>query len=396
MKNTFIMAVTIVTLQSALIGCTTSNSHPQKNEPPAKKEEGIQFSCRPEQLPTIESELAAYFGSLGITPDLYTLKKSTAGTLVYTLNTPPTDTNTLDFSRRPEMNIKDEVIELPMKNKKTRKVSTVSRKEIVLALMQHGRLSEFSNEHCTASALIDHVGVRQSIVVWTEKLSWVWPDGGPAFWNKKYWKKGTPITQDPPHIIVNDMFMNQKKYAIGCYTASKVVIIQGVLDYYHRIKKDPETLRRIEARLMADGEPLVHIEPGKMWSFESDFKPQEMGHSGKLLTIQYGIAPRNIVPGDWIYLLNTDEKTKDKTGYEGSNAIYLGRNKLDDYYEDHNHSYQFDEKMDEVYQWRNGVFSRSRHFKKIKYLTPEQRENLYKTPAEGGLLMDFRTFPYFF
>jgi len=52
--------------------------------------------------------------------------------------------------------------------------------------------------------------------------------------------------------------------------------------------------------------------------------------------------------------------------------------------------------MDEVYQWRNGVFSRSRDFAKIKPLTPQDMERLSKTPAEGGIQTDIRVSPYFF
>ncbi|GIL18620.1 MAG: hypothetical protein BroJett040_23710 [Oligoflexia bacterium] len=386
----------MILLVFSLSACSGPQTKPISPQPD-QKAEGIRFSCSLEQITNIEVDLEKYFQSLSIGTNLFTvIKNLEGGTLTYTLNTDPSDTNTLDFHKRPEFKLQDEVILLPLKNKKNRKVSTVSKKEIVLALMQHGRLTEFNKENCSATALIDHVGIRQNIVAWTEKLSWVWPDGEPAFWNKKYWNKGDPVGNEPLHVMINDMFMNQNKYSIGCYTATKIVVIQGVLDYYHRVKKDPIQLQKIEARLMADHDPLVNTEPGCMWSFEDDYDIKKLSIPGKLLTIQYGIAARNVVPGDWIYLLNTDIKTKTKIGYEGSNAIYLGRNKLDDYYADHNHSYQFDEKMNEVYQWRNGVFSRSRDFKKIKPLSSEEKQRLYNTPEKGGLLMDLRVFPYFF
>ncbi|MDO9067681.1 MAG: hypothetical protein Q7W05_04410, partial [Deltaproteobacteria bacterium] len=281
---------------------------------------------------------------------------------------------------------------------KEKKVHTASKKEILLALLQHGRLTEFKDTACDVKALTDHVGIRQNIAAWAENIKWVWPDGRPAKWNKKYWKRGTPKPGFPLHEAINDVFINQNQYSIGCYTATKLVMIQGVLDYYRRIKKDPVQQKLLENRLSIDidKEPLVDIEPGKMWDFEKDFDPQELNHPGKLLKIEYGAAPKNFVPGDWIYFLNTDPITYKKTGYEGSNAIYLGRNKFDDYYNDNDHSYTYQQKMDEVYQWRNGVFSRPRDFAKIKPLAPQDIERLSKTPAEGGILTDIRVFPYFF
>ena len=85
-----------------------------------------------------------------------------------------------------------------------------------------------------------------------------------------------------------------------------------------------------------------------------------------------------------------------RTGREGSNPIYLGRNKFADYFNDNDHAYTYQQKADEVYQWRNGVFSRSRDFAKIKPLSPPDMERLSRTPEEGGILRDIRVFPYFF
>ena len=94
----------------------------------------------------------------------------------------------------------------------------------------------------------------------------------------------------------------------------------------------------IEARLTSDQDPLVDVELGEMWSFETDFDRSKFVRPGKILQIQYGVAPKNFVPGDWVYLLNNDALSSQKTGYEGSNAIYLGRNKFVDYYNDNGHS----------------------------------------------------------
>ncbi|MCL4470617.1 MAG: hypothetical protein M1547_05730 [Gammaproteobacteria bacterium] len=363
----------------------------------ASTDEGIRFSCKPGQLETIASDMETYLAALGVAPDLVVKKADrTSGAVVYTLNTPKEDSSTLDLKDRPELQIRDDIVSLPTKRGKEKKVHTVSKKEILLALLQHGRLTEFKDGACDVEALKDHVGIRQNTVAWAENLNWVWPDGRPAKWNNKYWKRGTPKPGYPLHEALSDVFVNQNKYSIGCYTATKIVVIQGVLDYYRRIKKDPAQLKRLENRLSIDKEPLVNIEPGKMWDFEKDFDPRELNRPGKLLKIESGAAPKNFVPGDWVHFLNTDPVTYEKTGYEGSNPIYLGRNKFADYFNDNDHSYTYQQKADEVYQWRNGVFSRSRDFAKIKPLSPRDMERLSKTHAEGGILRDIRVLPYFF
>jgi len=372
-----------------------SVSNMQTNAPAI--DAGIRFSCEPGRLSLVESGMDAYLQSLRIAPALIVKKSdNTQGTLVYTLNTSADDFNTLDFKQRPELHIKNEVVSLPYRNGQSRNIHTVSKKEILLALLQHGRLTEFSGTACDIEALQEHVAIRQNIVAWAEHLTWIWPDGDAAQWNKKYWIRGTPKPGFPLHEALNDVFLHQQKYSIGCYTATKLVVTQGVLDYFHRIKKSPTRLKLVEDRLAADNDPLVGIEPGRMWDFEKDFDPQDLNRPGKLLKIKADVMPMNFVPGDWSYFLNTDPVTYEKTGYEGSNAIYLGRNKFDDYYNDNNHSYTYLQKLDEVYQWRNGVFSRSRDFAKIKPLTPQDMVRLSKRPDEGGLLNSFRVSPYFF
>lgn len=358
---------------------------------------GIRFACNPNQLEAVESDMSDYLASLGVAPGLVVKKTDrTNGTLVFTLNTPKDDVDTLSLKDKPELMLQDEVVSLPAQRGKERKVHTVSKKEILLAILQHGRLTEFKDGNCNIGALKDYVGIRQNTVAWSEKMNLIWPDGGSAKWNIKYWKSGRPKAGVPLHEAINDVFNNQHKYSIGCYVAAKIVMIQGLLDYYRRIKKDPALLKIVESRLWADKAPLVNIEPGIMWDFEAGFDPNEPKRPGKILKIQYGIAPKNFIPGDWAYLLNTDQISYRKTGYEGSNAIYMGRNKFVDLYNDRGHFYTFQQKIDEVYQWRNGVFSRSRDSAKIKPLSEQEMERLRTPPSEGGILMDFRVSPYLF
>lgn len=362
----------------------------------ASTQADVLFRC-PAQLAALQQELPDYLQALKIPEAQVSQTLDTRfGELTLALTTPPDDTRTLDFFMRPEFSLTTERVRLPTAKGKMHGVNTVSRKEIMLALLQHGRMTTFKDKACSIEALSDHVGVRQNIVAWAEHLNWDWPNGGSAKWNKKYWTRGTPNPGVSLHKAVMDVFLHQDKYAIGCYTATKLVVVQGTLDYYSRIKRDPEKTRRVEDALLADGDPLVGIEPGSMWSFEKDFDTHEMEQKGKLLKIYSSVASGNFVPGDWSYILNTDPASEQKTGYEGSNAIYMGRNRFDDYYNDNNHSYTYEQKLDEVYQWRNGVFSRQRDSKKIKLLTPDEQALLSNTPDDGGLELDIRVVPRHF
>jgi hypothetical protein len=355
----------------------------------AAPDAGIRFSCDGDarRMEAVRGQMRAYLEQAGI-PQSWVSLRARDGALTYTLNTPGDDTATVDFVRRKAMGLQDAVVHLPTAVAgKMRDVPTVSTKEIVLALLQHGRLTEFD---CSVESLKDHVGIRQNIVAWAENLDWTWPNGGAAKWNGKYWKRGTPLPRHRLHVAVNDAFMDPDNYGIGCYTATKLVVLQGVLDYYRRVRPDASMLRRVEARLGADGEPLVGVEPGAMWFFEDDYSSADGARPGKLVALQQGVAADNFVPGDWSYLLNTDPHSHGKTGYEGSNMIYLGRDRFDDYYNDNGHYYSFKEKLAEVYQWRHGVFSRVRDAAKIRPLRDSDLLALMKTPEAGGLLESYR------
>lgn len=352
---------------------------------------GLSFSCSADQQANFRSAMDQYLKSLEIKEEWVTAQ-ATPSTLRYSLSEAVAKTTAVNLAQNPELDIREEVLLLPTHKKgKLRGILTVSRKEIVMALLHPGRTTEAP---CNIQELKDHVGIRQNTVAWAERLEWKWPDGGPARWNTKFWNKGTPLVS--PVDAVNDAFLQQPKYAIGCYTASKLVVAQGVLDYYARIRPDASLLKKVVARLNRDNDPLIDIEPPAMWAFEKDFNPADASRPGKLMYLESRVSPENFVPGDWAYLRNTDDATNEKTGYEGSNAIYLGRGKFDDYYNDHNYSYAYLEKLDEVYQWRNQVFSRSRDMDKVTPLTIRQVRHLGNTPAEGGLVMPYRAVPYFF
>jgi hypothetical protein len=356
----------------------------------------IQFAC-PTQLAALTRDVPAYLHTLGIADGIVAMAvDGPAGVLQLTLATAPEDTRTIDLFARPEMAITDEQVRLPNGRGRWRVVDAVSRKEIVLALLQHGRVMAFKDQACTLEALVDHVGMRQNIVAWAEDLNWLWPNGGPAQWNSKYWRRGTPHPGVSIHAAFLDAFVSQNKYSIGCYTATKLVVVQGILDYFRRVKPDPVRARLVEEALLADGEPLVDVEPAIMWRFEADFNPEQLDQPGKLLDLQVVTAADNFVPGDWGYLLNTDANSARDAGYEGSNALYLGRNRFGDYYNDHRHGYTYEQKLDEVYQWRNGVFNRIRDAALAKPLASEALLELGRTPESGGLQLDVRATPRHF
>lgn len=381
--------VFLLTLASAT-GAQAQEAHPAAAY-------GVRYTCAADQLEPLRAGMAHYLLQLGIPAHLVRVNIDRPhGQLTYALAGPSENTRTLYLAWRTELAIQDEEVQVPISDQETRPLKTVSRKEILLALLHPGRLTEFKGQACDVQALIDHVGIRQTTVMWAEVLHWGWPDGDAAEWNTRYWQQGTPLPDVALHDALNDLFFQQDKYSIGCYTATKIVFAQGALDYYRRIKQDPEMARRVAERLLADREPLVDVEPGRMWSFEPDFEPAEAQRPGKLLRMVEGVASDNFVPGDWIYLLNTDAQTYQRTGYEGSNAIYLGRNRFDDYYNDNNHYYSYKEKLSEVFQWRHGVFNRRRDFAKHKPLAPQDYERLSATPENGGMLLGYRVVPYLF
>lgn len=357
----------------------------------------LRFVCNPAQLPMLETQMLEYLGKLDIDLALVTQsEQQDTGVVVYALATPADDTDTLDLVRRVEYNVPLEIVQLPERKGKLRKVATVSKKEILLSVLQHGRMTSFDDGACSLGALEDHIGLRQNIVAWTEVLQWTWPNGGRARWNVRYWANGTPRNGVSTAAALMDAFQSQHKYAIGCYTAAKLLMAQGVVDYFQRVRPDASRELGVERRLALDGDPLVDVEPPRMWSFEKEFDPATLSRPGKLLRIAEHVAPRNFIPGDWAYFVNTDPRFSQKTGYEGSNAIYLGRGKFGDFYNDNHHAYTFDQKLDEVYQWRNGVFSRSRDFRKIQKMSARDYERLARTPEEGGLVLDIRATPQLF
>ncbi len=354
---------------------------------------GLIFECPSDKLVQLKNDLKIYEQELSIDASVYEVDQG-SGRLRLSLKDPSVY-GTLYLRWDPKYKISEELISLPSKNGLI-EIETVSKKEIFLALMHQGRQSVFTGNACHIDALREHVQIRQMIVAWSEHLHWSFPDGEPAQWNQRYWDKGNLQPKASLDEAMNDFFINPDKCSLGCYTATKIVIIQGILDYFRRVKKDDAMAEAIIKRLKSDDDVLVGIEPGAMWSFQKPISPEEQKRLGKLLKIQTRVAPMNFIPGDWVYFVNNDPKSSDVDGYEGSNTIYMGRASFDDFYNDNQHHYLYNEKLQNIYNWRHGVFSRSRHYERIKSLSSEQIDALSLSPEEGGFVLSNRAIPYFF
>ena len=128
-------------LSSPVIAVAEFQEHPAVTaQAGAAQDEGLRFSCAPGRIAKIETGMEAYLSSLGITADLFVKKvDKQKGVLVYTLNTPESDTNTLNLKDRAELQIQDDIVTLPGERGRLKTIHTVSKKEIVLAMLQHGR-----------------------------------------------------------------------------------------------------------------------------------------------------------------------------------------------------------------------------------------------------------------
>lgn len=366
---------------------------------------GLVFRCTDAQRDALKRDVPRYLDALGATlSEVITRDLPDQQTLVFTLKPRVADalspqvsaSTTLDFASQPRRWVYDDEVPLPSAAYPARRVLTVSQREIALALMNAGRVSEFSGAACSVAALREHIGLRQNIVAWAENLTFRWPDGRAASWNTRLWRDGTPRSRHLTAAALRDVLRHPERYFLGCYTTAKLVIAAATFDYYDRVLGDKAKAQLVLERLWSNGDPLTRIEPRAMWAFEPDFDQRELNDPGKLLRLTRDVAPENFVPGDWAYFYNTDEASHAKTGYEGSNAIYLGRGRFSDYYNDNARAYTYDQKLDEVYQWRHGVFSRSRNKEEVEALAPSALRALGQPPHSGGFVMTYRATPYFF
>ena len=373
-----------IALFAALIGAGAAQA--------ATNADGITFACTRPAGAQQKQAITGYLASKGIPSSWLSIQKN-GQRLSMKIKPRMQASSTLEISRDKRFGVSADLVELLDPRRAAKQVPTVSQKEILLALLHPGRSTTYSGKDCGLEELKDDVGVRQNTVAWAQNVAFGWPDGTPAEWNTQYWDKGTPKQGVNLHEALTDAVINSASYSVGCYTAAKIVLSASQLDYYQRVKRNPQQAQAVHDALIADGDPLVNIEPGRAWHFEHDYPKENDQIAGKILNMKDGVAPRHFVPGDWLYMLNPDPVSYSYTCYEGSNSSYLGMNNCSDYYNDHEHSYRLEQKMHEVYQWRHGVFSRTHDADKVVPIPAQLMKKLANTPGDGGLILGHRLVP---
>lgn len=289
------------------------------------------------------------------------------------------------------INLSPENVLLPDGKGGMLQVKTVSKKEIVIAMMMGSRVSSFSGRDCGARDFMEHVDMRQNIISWASWMSWNFPEASSAKWNPEFWDNGNLKPGKKLSEAMADMFSFPEKYAVGCYTATKALYIHAMLDLYSRIHPNQRRLNQIEKILMADGDPWNEVEPVEFATPEQEISDgHPISYTGKLLRFEKKVSSLHVIPGDWVYILNPDPLSRTHNGYEGANVIYMGRNSFNDLYNGNDHAFDFDEKIEQVYQWRNAVFNWTSDAAKIEPVDDVKRKSFYQSPAEGGLLMGQR------
>lgn len=318
----------------ALIGLFHVNSAAAVS--PSSFKDGVLFNCGRSTNQVLHKQMIEFLDGLQIERQHYSLYFSSNGDQMgFVLSTPADDHNTLRLSQRPEYNIKPDWIRLPID---TKDKPVVSKKEIVLSLFQHGRLTEFKREACDIQSFKDHIGIRQNIVAWVEKKRFIFPGRNSSAFNPVYWKDYARWNTDPikygPIAVqaIHDIFTT-RGYRMGCLTAAKVSMLHGITDYYTRIRPDEFRLKKAIESLFAYGEPLQDPDPGFIWKDFRDTTQAELSRTeGKFLEATIEVSKFNFVPGDWVYFKNTHLASSRTRGDEGSNAIYLGGNNFNNFY----------------------------------------------------------------
>lgn len=374
----FVVAVGLLSLQ--IIASEHDSADGNKPKHPeletSKSEYGIMFACKKEELPQVKEQMDAYFKELGLPPNTISIAQDeAAGTLRYGLNTPEDDTNTLDLKER--FAISDDTLEVNTKNG-PQKVVVASRKEIMAALMQHGRAFKLFGKNCSVDKLKDHVGMRQSIVAMTRlRKSWVFATGSGTSYNQDLWMPGYVIRPGvSAKEAVFDPFLGQTdRYRMACTRECSMLTAGGI--FYHFDKKSPPTLDKLLE--IAKNEPFNDTDPTANGT--------TIVEEGKYLDRQFNVPWNNLIPGDWLYIRNTDEESSNVPGEEGSNTIYLGGDRMKPPIGDT--EVNLENKIKTVYQYRA--------YSKQAPWTPDLYKRVRMDPREpDGLLRDVRDAPKIF
>lgn len=343
------------------------------------QEGGLVFSCS--NANQVVNEVDLFLEEQKVPSELFSKRQLSKNKYQYILKN---NISTIEINKK--WNLGLEKVSLPTLDG-FREQEVITKKEIILALMHSGKLNKFSNEFCNVTTFKDAVGIRQNTVAWGMDLDFSWLNGEEFEWRDEFWKGENSQELKDENLLVEsiyDVFYRQRKYSIGCLAAARLLMLQGVLDYYKRVSPNEEMLSYIINKVKSGGFKLYEIDPDK----NKD--------KGKLLVIEEKISSKNMIPGDWMYFKNPDKKSRDKFGYEGSNVIYLGNNKFVDFYNSNNHSYSIEEKFHSVYQWRNGVFDKEEDGHLAKPIPLKDSKKFYLTTNKGGLTQDYRISNYLY
>ena len=346
----------------------------------------IEFLGHTEKLKAIESSWAQLLAHFDVDSSLV-LESGDAetGKITFQLSTPSSETTTLDFSSRASFGISPENYVFVDYEGNQEETAIVSQKEILLAMLQHGRTFRFGGNGDPLEALQDVIGIRQNVARWTVRMNRPFPDEvkiksgfNPAYWNDWFiLKPGVPAD-----VAMADVFTNPAPlYAMGCTSRTKLTLAQAAFDYYANVKHDSAGLARATA-LVGD-KPLT--------SLGLDYDDNGKVISSGLLSSQNDVPADNWIAGDWAYFRNNDPKSRQISGWEGSNTLYQGEGVFGNYYPDTlKKRLTLEDKVNEVESWQFGV----------EYFQTDPRATHYSgaammkllvSPLQGGILWPART-----
>lgn len=349
---------------------------------------GIVFSGSAGDLARVREDMQGLLSAMGWTASQVCARTAADGASVcYSLNSSPADTDTFALSRRSDLGLATEAVAFTDRHGQTKSLALVSQKEILAAMLQRGRSFTFAGPNCSVDKLREHLAIRQNVVFWGFRTTWRHPEFNPYRYNRDvYWEEMQGDDwQVKPGVrhseAVADAFVGQYSYEIGCTSACRFIVAQGIFDYYQRIKQDKRRLLHIEASLDSR-RPFRDMAP----------PAERLGTGivqGLMLERHVRVPWNHWVPGDWGWIKNTDEKSSREFGSEGSNIIYAGGGVFVNYYPERPVK-NLDQLIKRVYGWSVGLDEEE------VALDEALAQTLRKDPRDGGMLRDVRDFPKLF
>ena len=304
--------------------------------------DGIRFACESEdKAANLFREMRKLLSDYGISESLIKSHFSPSRKIVqFVLDTPEDNVSTLDLFKTPKYAIKNEMVTLSLPDGTHEQIEIASKKEIVLALMQHGRLTELGENFCKTKSLKNIVGLRQSVLKWVQG-SRIGVAGGEGIRiNPKYWERledekrgfdGEFLLKTPGKLYeaLLDSFLYKNDrgtgYYLWCSKGSEIIMSLAIMDYWK--EADPEIFDFLNKHATS-------------YSLDFSIPSLENGQPapGYVMDRAYPTSALNWAPGDWGYFENihrgklnlNDPKDKalydlySANGSQGHNSIYVG------------------------------------------------------------------------